>query len=196
MLVNNGKYVIIFNGPPGSGKDHAADLVADLFEQSKHLRFKDHLFKCTMTLFNVTEEEFFEKYNDRDQKEEPTCLLRGMSPREAMIFTSEEVVKPIFGKDYFGQIAAENLVYGVNAFSDGGFVEELGPVYNECDGNMLIVQLHCSWSNFDNDSRLYVDEFKNVPIVKLFNDSTLESFETKVANILHAFLEGEYHNEA
>lgn len=195
MLVNNGKYVIIFNGPPGSGKDHAADLVTNMFDRSKHLRFKDHLFKCVTTLFNVTDEEFFEKYNDREQKEKSTCLLEGYSPREAMIFVSETVIKPKFGHDYFGHIAADNLIYGINAFSDGGFTEELEPVYNECDGNMIIVQLHCPWSNFDNDSRTYIDEFKDVPILKLINDSTIEIFEIKVMNILQAFLDGDYHNE-
>ena len=194
-LVNNGKRVMIFNGPPGSGKDHACDFIESLYEEAWHRRFKDHLFECTMALFNIDEETFFELYMDRDTKESPTCYLRGMSPREAMIFTSETVIKPNFGKDYFGMTAAENLNFGLNVFSDGGFTEELEPVYNECDGNMLIVQIHRDGCDFSNDSRQYLDEFEDVPIIKIFNNSSLENFELQVANITNSFLAGEYHNE-
>lgn len=193
-MIDNGKYVIIFNGPPGSGKDHACEYLSELIENCHHEEFKRHLFKCTKILFNIDSQEFDELYKDRETKEKPTCKLRGMSPREAMIFTSEEVIKPKFGKDYFGLCAAENLEYGLNVFSDGGFEDELVPVYQECDGNMLIVQIHREGFDFSNDSRNYIDEFLDVPVLKLFNDSTIENFELKLANITQAFLGGEYHD--
>lgn len=184
-------YAIIFNGPPHSGKDHAAKLVAQSLIPAQHCQFKEHLFKLVLVIFNVTEEEFFSLYNNRETKEKPTCLLRGFSPREALIYVSEEVIKPKFGKQYFGEIAAENMCYGVNAFSDGGFLEELAPVYDTADGNLLIVRLHRPEYTFErfNDSRKYMEGYKDAKVVDLHNDSDLATFEVKVMDIVTQFLE-------
>jgi len=195
-MTDSGKYVIIFNGPPGSGKDHACDFLEDLIFECQHRRMKEQLFECTTVLFNINWVDFMDLYNDRETKEKPTCKLRGMSPREAMIFTSETVIKPNFGKDYFGLCAAENLDFGLNVFSDGGFVEELEPIYKECDGNMIIVQIHRDGCDFSSDSRSYIDSFKNVPVLKIHNDAGIPEFELKVADIANAFLAGSITNES
>ncbi len=61
--------IIIFNGPPGSGKDEAASY----FKRRgfKHLSFKQVLFKETIAFFDVDEEWFMNGYNDRTVKEQP-----------------------------------------------------------------------------------------------------------------------------
>lgn len=187
-----GKYAVIFNGPPNSGKDSACNylqgLIADDSKQVHHMRFKDHLFDCTTTLFNIDREKFMELYNDRELKEQKTCWLYGMSPREAMIYTSEEVIKPKFGKSYFGDVAAENMKYGLSVFSDGGFTEEFEPVYTECDGRMLIIQIIREDCDFSNDSRNYIDEFKDVEVIKLINNSD-QFFFMNAGDIVLNFLE-------
>lgn len=113
----------------------------------------------------------------------------GYSPRESMQFASEVVIKPNFGQDYFGIVAAENLNNGINVFSDGGFVEELKPVYDECNGNMIIIQLYRDGCNFDNDTRYYVEHFMDVPIIKLYNNGTLDDFKEKLFKIKEKFKE-------
>ena len=99
--------IILFNGPPGSGKD----LAADWFKKKgfKHLSFKYQLFKETIKYFDVDEAWFMEGYNNREIKEIPSTLLGNMSRREAMIYVSEKVIKPKRGLDYFGNLVADEI---------------------------------------------------------------------------------------
>ena len=60
--------IVIFNGPPASGKDEAASLYKEKFGFG-NLSFKYQLFKETIKHFEVDERWFMEGYNDRDQKE-------------------------------------------------------------------------------------------------------------------------------
>lgn len=149
--------IVIFNGPPGSGKDFAAG-----FFQERgfiHLSFKDELFKETIAFFDVNTDWFMSGYNDRSTKERGEGMLEGMSRREAMIFVSEEVIKPLKGKDYFGVVTANKIEEGRDyCFSDGGFIEELLPVINKTSANQVVlVQLTRDGCDFSSDSRRYFD---------------------------------------
>lgn len=187
------KVVVIFNAPPGSGKDKAAEYCTEMFESSYHHMFKEKLFELVLSIFNISKEEFFELYDNRETKNVPTCKLRGFSPRGAMIYVSETVIKPNFGKDYFGLCAAENMEsHGIYFFSDGGFEEEFKPVYDECEGNMLIIRLHrerCDYKE-EGDSRSYIHNFFDSTEVDVYNDSTLEDFRVNILNTVMTFLEG------
>lgn len=187
--MKNSHQVIIFNGPPSSGKDEACQFLLDEFSNTHHKMFKEHLFNCVMIIFNISRERFMELYDNRKTKDLPTKELKGFSPRSSMIYVSEDVIKPKFGKDYFGNVTAENLEDGLNVFSDGGFKEELLPVYNKCNGDMVIVQLHREGCNFDNDSRSYIESFKDVTVLKLYNNGTLEEFKQKVIEVKKSFME-------
>ena len=99
--------IILFNGPPASGKDCAADYFKD--KGYKHLSFKYQLFKETFKYFDVTEEWFMTDYDNRTVKEHPSLHLGGFSRREAMIHVSENVIKPKRGLDYFGKMVAEEI---------------------------------------------------------------------------------------
>lgn len=149
--------IFIFNGPPGSGKDAAALFFKDL--GFKHHSFKEELFKETIKYFDVDSTWFMEGYEDRSIKERKEHLLEGMSRREAMIFVSEEVIKPLHGKDYFGKRSADKLHIGADyCFSDGGFVEELLPVINKVGADeIILVQLTREGCDFSSDSRRYFD---------------------------------------
>lgn len=147
--------IIIFNGPPGSGKDEAASY----FKRRgfKHLSFKYVLFKETISFFGVDEEWFMNGYNDRSVKERPEEFLEGMSRREAMIYVSEVITKPALGKDIFGVYVANEVEDGMNyAISDGGFEEELVPLINRVGTqNIVLVQLTRDGCDYSSDSRRY-----------------------------------------
>lgn len=153
--------IIIFNGPPGSGKDEAASY----FKRYgfKHLSFKYVLFKETISFFGVDEEWFMDGYNDRSIKERPEDLLDGMSRREAMIYVSEVITKPAFGQDIFGVHVASEVEDGKNyAISDGGFEDELVPLINRVGAdNIVLVQLTREGCDYSSDSRRY---FNGKPI--------------------------------
>ena len=96
-----------------------------------------------------------------------------ISPREAMIYTSECVVKPSFGNDYFGRIAAANLdkTRG-NVFSDGGFEEEVDTLVGFSD--VYIARIHRAGCSFGGDSRRYLQETHNTKCFDFYNNSTIE----------------------
>ncbi len=116
--------IVIFNGPPASGKDEAASLYKEKYGYG-NLSFKHQLFKETIAHFGVDKEWFMEGYEDRTKKETKEYALGDRSRREAMIHVSENIIKPKKGLDYFGRSVADEIFEGNNyALADGVFVEE------------------------------------------------------------------------
>lgn len=148
--------IFILNGPPGTGKDEACSYLETL--GYTHLSFKYELFKETFKQFNVSKEWFMPGYNDRSIKEKYDEVL-GMSRRDAMIYTSEVIIKPRYGNDYFGKSVANQLKHGgFYCCSDGGFVEEILPIINKLGKeNVIILQLTREGCDFSSDSRRYFD---------------------------------------
>lgn len=155
--------VIIFNGPPGSGKDAACEYLSKTYDYT-HMSFKDQLFKETFKFFGVSKGWFMKGYEDRSVKETPVPQLkvngRKLSRRQAMIYVSEDFLKPKYGKSYFGDILASQIndVTKLYCISDGGFIEELQPIINKFGtDNITIVQLTRDGCSFSNDSRKYLN---------------------------------------
>lgn len=149
-------HVIIFNGPPGSGKDEACSYLT-CQHGFKHLSFKYQLFIEAIKYYNVSKEWFMFGYQDRNTKEQPEVLLNGKSRREALIHVSEDIIKPKYGKGFFGKQAAKQI-NSVNdyCFSDGGFIEELQEIINTIGAkNVTVIQLLRDGCSFKNDSRRY-----------------------------------------
>jgi hypothetical protein len=161
--------IILFNGPPGTGKDAAADFFKE--KGFKHLSFKYQLFRETISFFAVDEKWFMDGYKDRLIKEQPEELLEGMSRREAMIYVSEEITKPAFGEDIFGkQVADEIDITRDYCISDGGFIDELIPVINKVGSeNFVLVQLTREGHDYSSDSRRYLDGNLYVEFVNSHN---------------------------
>lgn len=165
--------IVIFNGPPASGKDEAASLFKEMFGFG-NLSFKYQLFKETVKHFQVDERWFMQGYNDREQKEKKEVALNMMSRREAMIHVSEDIIKPKEGLDYFGRLVAEEVEEGKHyAVADGGFVEELEPLIEKVGAdNIVIVQLTRDGYDYSTDSRRYFNG-------NLIKEYTI-NFETKI----------------
>lgn len=192
--------IYIFNGPPGAGKDEACIFFKE--KGFKHLSFKYELFKQVFLYFNIDKEWFMNGYDNRETKEQPEERLQGMSRRQAMIHVSEDIIKPKYGKEFFGQQLASQLKQEeYYCVSDGGFSEELHPIINTIGAeNILIVQLGRNGYDFSSDSRRYFDgelveeyilenksEFPEkytiphkfpIRMYRIHNNATLESFRT------------------
>ena len=148
--------IVIFNGPPASGKDEAASLFKEEFGFG-NLSFKYQLFKETIEHFKVDKEWFMEGYNDRSQKEKKEFALGNRSRREAMIHVSEDIIKPRNGKSFFGWKVSKEIEEGKHyAIADGGFIEELEPIIEKVGNeNIIIVQLTREGHDYSTDSRRY-----------------------------------------
>ena len=94
----------------------------------------------------------------QERKEKAQPFLNGKSPRQFMIWISEDVIKPQFGEQYFGRIMAENVRDSQVPIivTDGGFPEEVKPLVS--DGIQVnICRLHRTGYTFDGDSRNYLN---------------------------------------
>jgi len=163
--------VVIFNGPPRSGKDLATEFCCEYFKGT-HASMKTSLIKLTASTLGLTVEEFLkhydEKCNDKTYEESGCVWVKDLSmypvnggylsKRRALIHVSENVVKPTFGDSVFGKLAADNLPKGLVFFSDGGFPDEIQPIADKVGiENMLIVHIKREGYTFEGDSRDYVN---------------------------------------
>jgi DNA polymerase III delta prime subunit len=155
------KLAVIFNGPPGCGKDTLAERLKPYgFQQ---FAMKEQLYKASADYFGLPVEDFRDMATDRKTKEMPTRkLMKGkwrLSPRQAMILLSEDILKPLYGKSYFGQMTAEECRRAKAshvAISDGGFVEEVQPIRMLFD-RTAVIRLHREGFDFEGDSRSYLE---------------------------------------
>ena len=151
--------VIILNGPPNIGKDTLGNNVQQLLGWPR-MEFKEALYIETANYYGIDLVSFCVLATERLTKELPLPQLGGISPRQAMIHVSEEVIKPKYGKSFFGSKAFSRIkmLDGRAAsvvFSDGGFEEEVQYLINQgCE--VHIIQLHAEGFDFGNDSRNYV----------------------------------------
>lgn len=159
------KLGIILNGPPGCGKDTIANCMVE--KQSRPYikrQFKDALYAFTAKHFEVDLDKFIHYASDRTLKD--SCSLAGLggrTPRQALIHVSEDILKPRYGNDFFGQVEAGSLreCAGRNGgivnviYPDGGFTDEVMAVGNELD-SLIIIRLHRNGFSFEGDSRNYI----------------------------------------
>lgn len=150
--------IAILNGPPGSGKDTLARLIAGPGVQV--MKFAEPLKAGAARLSGLpyfTDERWLSQHKDK-----PHQALAGRSPRAYLIQLSEGFFKPLFGKDYFGQQARARVdaafEFGLSVvFSDGGFLDETLPLVEAFGAeNVAICKLHRDGHSFSLDSRGYL----------------------------------------
>ena len=112
------------------------------------------------------------------------------SSREALIFVSESVVKPVKGKDYYGKKLVEKIEDGSERFyfvSDSGYFEEASSVADK-GYNVIIAQLERSGATFDGDSRSLLNkydfkEYSNIKFCQIYNNGSLDDLYNCIVDL-------------
>lgn len=195
--------LLILNSPPEGGKDHLKECFLSSDEATEGVEFKTKLLELFGIIYDLSEEKVA-KMMQRHLKELPMDSLGGRSPREALIHISEDVIKPMFGRDYFGKSLLRQCKIGnytKAVASDGGFVEEITPFIK--DGwEVTILQVYPYRNGelltFKKDSRSYVNRSDFLPhltqeemerVDVLFCNNTFdEESENAVMNIISRVL--------
>lgn len=151
--------IIILNGPAGIGKDTIGNALAADYNCT-HTSFKRPIFEIAASILGTRAFlKFMTAYGDRDQKEMPHDFLGGKTCREFMIWISETVVKPLFGKQHFGKLMSERIQLCDEDLTfvctDGGFPDEVISLVQ--DGHdVTVVRLFMDGKTFAGDSRDYI----------------------------------------
>ena len=188
--------IIIFNGPPGSGKDFACTYLKEKYQNVIHVSFKEKLIDLTCRFYGVSREEWDERYDISSTrnigdgfvrwKDVPWEKLGYLSQREALIHVSENVIKPVFGKAVFGELLCETIEEmkqqsrdSVFVCSDGGFPEEVGPLsylfwqHDTGKAGVTVARITRDGCSFTGDSRNYLPDNHNwYNAVDIHNDGT------------------------
>lgn len=181
--------VILFNGPPGSGKDTAALHVWSKRHNIVHLKFSGTMKSALPMLLGLSKAEVQEL---EERKNDGHELLGGMSWRQLQIDLSEKFVKPRLGVAEFGRIAVrqiKNSMSNLILFSDSGFAPEAWPVIQYVGAeNVLLVHIHRPGHTFEGDSRSYID-LPNVTTVVIHNTGTLDAFHKRIDGVVSGWLD-------
>jgi hypothetical protein len=155
--------ILLLNAPSGAGKDTIGKCLQDTYG-CELKAFKTALYCSAYPFTNCNNYGQFIHYcTDRTLKEKRSGYFRGMSPRDFLIFVSEVMTKPNFGKDFFGKKSADSISIGDFergvVFTDSGFIEETLPIINEFSGNNIyIIQFTGQgFNDFEGDSRNFIE---------------------------------------
>ena len=196
------KTIIVFNAPPNSGKDVSCEYLVKNYG-AYHTYFKKRLYEVAAMVADVSLEWMIAVASDRKTKEVPNChfVLAGqdVSPRQWLIHVSENIVKPLLGKEYFGECLSREICTvksDLVVISDGGFQEELIALQTDPDyslhisyqPNIHIVQLTRQGCSFNNDSRKYMDadwlDKNHISVSVISNDGTLDDLYNQLDNVM------------
>lgn len=181
------KKIILFNAPPSAGKDAVVAHLLKIYDEALHLQFKGELYKIAADLAEVDYYWLVDIATDRNTKDLPSKdLPDGMSPRQWLIHVSENLIKPNYGKDYFGKKLADSVnnskASDLVFISDCGFREEVKALIDNTEHDVHIIQVYRDGCSFANDSRNYVDIYGRTHII--YNNGTLEDYFKKVEDIV------------
>ena len=195
LFNNNPPFIVLINGPPGSGKDHLGKVLQN---RSNFVirKFAEHLKRSTHVDLGLPYDmpvDFFE-----DTKDTPNEIFFGKSPREGYISKSETQIKPVYGDEFYGTILlrllARDCEFGLNkiAITDSGFDKEVNPLLREINpANFLLLRIHEEerGKTFSNDSRsyIYIDSIESYDINNQLEGRT-DLFENHCIALVNSWL--------
>lgn len=191
--------LILLNGPPRSGKDHATKLLLEKLDQVTHLeRFSRPNKEAFAAMMFVPIDNLFRVDVFESNKEEMIPLL-GVSYRQWQIDFSEKFMKPLYGNAIFGKLLFSRLEevpkmypfedYGevVVLVPDCGFQIEVNVVVNELPPeDILLIRLDRDSCSFAGDSRERVEPTNGIRTIDIKNDGT-PLFEQQVLDAVNDF---------
>ena len=178
--------VVIFNGPPRSGKDTVSRMLVEhmdsrvttpILEESLSMPMRHSMFGLLGLSYS---DSLYESLK-------PTTIPGlGVTGRQHMIDISEKFLKPVYGQDVMARLFADRVhgFPGVVLVRDGGFqieVEYIVKLFGPA--NVYVVRVHREGCDFTNDSREWVSHPKSSHNMDLPNSGDLDDLRVKAGRI-------------
>lgn len=170
--------IVLFNGPPGSGKDALASGIQARNGGVVSLeKFANPIKAACRAFYNLSEYDWAMIDNDQELKNRALPEFNGISCRQAQINMSELFAKPTHNKHIFGELCATRILHTtgyVFFITDSGFKEEAQSLINEFGtSNVTHVKLHRKGKTFEGDSRSYIELPSEIDTITLHNNVPL-----------------------
>lgn len=165
-------FFIIINGAAGSGKDTLGSFLRERLKRAGYNviwgRIKDVIYKATAIRYELPDlENWIKICNDPILKDTPMQMLGGKTPRQVLIYESENVIKVIKGEtgvveecvaELYKEYGEYLLRRSIIVFTDGGFQSETDWLIQSglTFSTPIIIRLGRKGHNFDGDSRQYL----------------------------------------
>lgn len=179
--------VVIFNGPPRSGKDAVSRMLVEhieaqgvdipILEESLSLPLRHIAYSMVGQTYHESTYETF--------KETPFAEF-GRTGRQLMIDASESFLKPTYGIEVMAKMLIERVkdFNGLLLIRDGGFQIEVDPI---CEAygpqNVYIVNCYRNGCSFDGDSREYITHQHSRYRMQFWNQGSLDDLRTEAGRI-------------
>jgi len=177
--------IIFINGPPESGKDALGNYLHNRYN-AKRFKFAAPLVSMVDVLSSVTRVKTFD--TSREWKNS-SVFGTNKTNRALMIALSENAIKPLLGKDYFGFYCSHKIFQSSSPLSvvtDAGFLEEVEACI-DClpEFKATIWRLHRDGCTFERDSRSYVTiDNPKVKNFDIYNNGSLQDLFSTADKIL------------
>lgn len=194
----NKPIVIMFNGPPRSGKDSACEIIMEHFPEVHYAYFKEVLYKESAKILGLDFNFWASVCQNGDLKDKPMLTMSTgetgavMTPRDILIYLAEKVLKPKWRQDFIARRTADTIAKliqlqreqsneeAVIVVPDLGFDYEINTVRGMFpDAYVLSVAVHRLGFTFEGDSRNYV----KIPNFGLHNNGSYEDLKHQVLRL-------------
>lgn len=189
-------YVVGFNGPPYSGKDTAAAMLAQKIENEKLDPtlpiYQDSLSLPLREIVYAMVGRNYDPITYDDFKCEKFPQFENRSGRQLMIDVSESFLKPVYGQPIMANLLAARYdphSKGVLLIRGLGFQCEVDPLCKYFGwGNVRIVHVNRTGHSFSGDSREWVYGLDNTAY-QLSNHGGLDILKLQVDKLYYHLVE-------
>jgi hypothetical protein len=188
--------IILFNGPPRSGKDTAALRVQKIFSSisaDSRVDFDRFAMPLKAAFAGVVGADMDEYGNVEPYESTKGDIIPefNCSYRQWQIDFSESYMKLKYGSDIFARLFVQrnrNTSATAIVVPDSGFKEEAKPIADAFGlENTLLIRCHRPGYDFTGDSRSYISGISPNE-VDVHNDTTINEYYEKITIIVAEFL--------
>lgn len=177
-------FIVCFNGPPYSGKDTMARMLADHMD-SQSVVVPTRVVSLSMPLRRLAYQMVGQTYTPSNYAEFKETFFEQFqrTGRQLMIDVSEKFLKLEYGSDVMAKLLLSELngFHGVALIADSGFQCEVQPLVDAVGAaNLYVAQIERDGCSFKNDSREWVSHEQ---MGVYMNNGTLDDLKVEAGRI-------------
>lgn len=182
-------FVVAFNGPPESGKDTLAEMLAEVMD-SEGVSLPIRMESLSMPLRLIAYQMVGWPMNGIDGEQYATFKKTWFpeferTGREILIDVSERFLKPTYGITVMAKmlLSRNENFHGILLVRDNGFQIEVDPIADAVGPrNLFVVQVHRAGKDFSKDSREWVYHERG-GFMRVENNKSLANLKVEAARL-------------